>query len=407
MHEAEAVSSPPVARLRARRRAALVPASDPRPTDAREHPPDLPLFDVARALAPVRDEATRTFERLTRSASLTLGPELDSFEREFAAFCGVAHCVGVSDGTAALRLGLLALEVPPGAAVVTAPNTFVATAEAIAAVGARPVFVDVDPLSRCIDTNLLADALGEDTAAVIPVHLYGAMASMPAVLALCRPAGIAVLEDAAQAHGASLHGRRAGAWGDAAAFSFYPTKNLGAWGDGGALVSRSDDVAACARALRHHGSAPGEPNRHVMRGGTDRLDNLQAALLSLRLERLERENERRRRTARLYRELLCDLPLSLPAPEPDDAVHVSHLFVIEVSERDRVAGELRRAGIATGVHYPTPIHLQPGWRDLGYAPGDFPITERLAGTCLSLPCFPGITEREVVRVANALREALG
>ena len=406
MHDAAAGTSAPDGTARPRRPATFVPAHIPGVDASANGAAAVPLFDVARTLAPVREQAVRVFESLTRSASFTLGDELSRFEARFARFCGVAHCVGVSDGTAALRIGLLALGVSPGAAVVTVPNTFVATAEAIAAAGARPVFVDVDPISRCIDTGLLAGALDADTAAVIPVHLFGAMAPMAAVLDVCRPAGIAVLEDAAQAHGASWRGQRAGAWGDAAAFSFYPTKNLGAWGDGGALVSRSDDVAERAHALRHHGSPPGQPNRHVMRGGTHRLDNLQAALLALRLERLERENEQRRRAAAMYRELLGDLPLRLPGPEPADAVHVYHVFVIEVAERERIAAALRRAGIGTGVHYPTPIHMQPGWRDLGYAQGDFPIAERLSRTCLSLPCFPGITEREIERVADALRKAL-
>jgi dTDP-4-amino-4,6-dideoxygalactose transaminase len=366
----------------------------------------VPLFDVARGLAPVRGAAIAAFDRLTRSAELTLGDDLEAFERSFAGFCGVDHCVGVSDGTTALQLGLLALDVSPEASVVTVPNTFVATAEAIAAVGARPVFVDVDPVSRCIDVRALEAAVGAEVAAAIPVHLYGQPAPMAEIMAVCESAGVPVLEDAAQAHGATLAGRRAGAWGDAGAFSFYPTKNLGGWGDGGALVCRRGEIAERVRSLRHHGCEPGDPNRHVRRGATARLDNLQAALLALRLERLDYENAERRTAATIYRGLLSDLPVRLPPPDPPGASQVFHLFVVEVAERDRVAAALRANGITTGVHYPTPIHLQPAWRSLGYAPGDFPVAERLAQTCLSLPCFPGVTERQLIRVSEALRAAL-
>jgi len=367
---------------------------------------DLPLFDVGRALEPLREEAVAIFDRLMRSGQFTLGAELRSFEEHFAAFCGAPHCVGVSDGTTALRLGLLALDIAPGARVITVPNTFVATVEAIDAAGALPSFVDAQTTDRCLDVAQLAGALGDDVGAVIPVHLFGRLAAMPEICALCEQAGVPVLEDAAQAHGASLGGRRAGSWGEAAAFSFYPTKNLGAAGDGGAVVCRDPGVAETLRSLRHHGSLPGEPNLHVRRGGTARLDNLQAALLDLRLTRLREENDERRRAAAAYRELLADLPLTLPAVEAASEVHVHHLFVVEVPERDRVLDALRESGIAAAVHYPTPIHLQPAWRHLGYARGDFPVAEQLADHCLSLPCFPGITEDEQVRVAGALTEAL-
>jgi dTDP-4-amino-4,6-dideoxygalactose transaminase len=366
----------------------------------------VPLFDVARALAPVRDAALATFERLTAAADFTLGADLAVFEREFARFCGVTHCVGISDGTNAIRLGLVALGLQEGQRVVTVPNTFVGTVEAIAAAGGRPALVDVDPESRCIDVEQLASALDDETAIAVPVHLYGRLAAMGEILAVCRRRNVRVLEDAAQAHGAVADGQRAGAWGDAAAFSFYPTKNLGGWGDGGAVVSDNPETANVLRSLRHHGSDPGEPNHHLRRGNTARLDNLQAALLTLRLERLEQENAERRSAAAKYRELLAGLPVRLPAEDAPAAAQVYHLFVVEVPERDRVMRELRQAGIGTAVHYPTPIHLQPAWRGLGYGPGDFPVAERLARTSLSLPCFPGITDRELERVAEALSGAL-
>jgi dTDP-4-amino-4,6-dideoxygalactose transaminase len=367
---------------------------------------NVPFFDFARVLAPLYVQATEVFARALRSGKVTLGPELRAFERLFAEFCGVQHCVGVSDGTAALRLALLALGLEPGARVVTVPNTFVATVEAIAGAGGRPVLVDANPEDRCMDVDKLVPSLGTDTGAVVPVHLYGRMAPMAEIMDVCAPRRIPVVEDAAQAHGAVLDGRRAGGWGDAAAFSFYPTKNLGALGDAGAVVCQRAELAEIVRSLRHHGSAPNDPNRHVRCGSTARLDTLQASLLSLRLERLDMENDARRRAADTYRDLLSDLPLTLPPPDPPGSVQVYHLFVVETPERHRVAQALRAAGIGVRIHYPTPVHLQPAWRHLGYARGDFPVAEHLADTCLSLPCFPGITEEEQVRVAAGLTEAL-
>ena len=384
-----------------------------RPRDQRASVPsaiidevEIPLFDLARGLEALREDAGAIFDRVWASGQFVLGPDLDDFEERFAEYCGADHCVGVSDGTAAVHLGLVALGVEAGACVITVPNTFVATVEAIAAADARPTFVDVDPIHRCMDPGLLDAVLGADTGAVVPVHLYGRLAPMREISSSCTRAGVPVLEDAAQAHGASLAGRRAGSWGDAAAFSFYPTKNLGAAGDAGAGVCRDRDTADAVRSLRHHGSLPGQPNCHVRRGTTARLDNLQAALLALRLTGLDEENRQRRRAADIYRDLLGELPLTLPAPEAADEEPVYHLFVVEVADRDSVLATLRGAGIAAGVHYPTPVHLQPAWRHLGYGRGDFPVAEYLAGHCLSLPCFPGITEEEQVRVADVLGQAV-
>jgi dTDP-4-amino-4,6-dideoxygalactose transaminase len=365
----------------------------------------VPFIDLSRALAPLHERASEAFVQLLRSGQATFGPELVAFERHFAEFCGIAHCVGVSDGTAALRMALSALGLEPGQSVVTVPNTFVATVEAIAAAGGRPVLVDVNAEDRCMDIAALRVSLDGEVGAVIPVHLYGRMAAMREIVDACSGADVPVLEDAAQAHGAHLDGRRAGAWGQAAAFSFYPTKNLGALGDAGAVVTDREEVAETVRSLRHHGSAADDANVHIRCGGTARLDAIQAALLSLRLERLDEENADRRRAADAYRELLSDLPVTLPPDDRPGEMQVYHLFVIETPERDRVVEALRAAGIGVGIHYPTPVHLQPAWRHLGYAPGDFPVAERLATTCMSLPCFPGITPEEQVRVATALRDA--
>lgn len=385
----------------------------PGPIGAASSPPDaggaldeVPLFDLPRAFEAVRLEAAAAFDRLLRTGQFVLGPDLEMFESSFADYCGVEHCVGVSDGTAALQLGLLALGVEAEAEVITVPNSFVATVEAIVAAGARPRFVDVSAHDRCMDPAELAANLSDDTGAVVPVHLFGRLAPMGVISELCAQARVPVLEDAAQAHGARLAGRRAGAWGEAGAFSFYPTKNLGAAGDAGAIVSRDAATADAVRSLRHHGAPPGQPNRHLRCGTTARLDNLQACILALRLAHLDDENRQRRRATQLYRELLGDLPLTLPPSDEADQESVFHLFVVEVDERDGVLAALRGAGIGAAVHYPTPIHLQPAWRHLGYAAGDFPVAERLAARCLTLPCFPGITEQQQLRVADALIEAL-
>jgi dTDP-4-amino-4,6-dideoxygalactose transaminase len=310
----------------------------------------------------------------------------------------------VSDGTEALRLALVALGAAPGREVVTVPSTFIATVEAIAATGARPVLVDIDPRTRCMDPNRLEAAVGPNTAAVVPVHLYGRPAPMDEIREAC--GGVPLLEDAAQAHGASLGGRRTGTLGGTAAFSFYPTKNLGALGDAGAVVTDDGELAARVRSMRHHGCAEEDANDHVRAGATSRLDNLQAALLSVKLPHLDRWNAQRRAAAALYREALADTPIELPPEDDDASEQVYHLFAVEMDDRDRVRAELQDAGVGAGIHYPRPAHLNPAWRELA-EPGELPAAERLAERTLSLPMFPGIEEREVDEVATRLRGAVG
>lgn len=368
--------------------------------------PDVPLVDLGRSFASIRDAARERFDELASSGALTLGAELSAFESEFAAYCGTHHCAGVGDGTSALTLALTAAGARPGTEVVTVPFSFVATAEAIVATGARTVFVDVDAGTRCMSPERLAAALSPDTVAVVVVHLYGRPAPMAEIAELCRRAGVALIEDAAQAHGAQLDGTRMGAWGAAAAFSFYPTKNLGALGDGGAVVTDDDELAAAVRSLRHHGSLPGDANRHVRDGVTSRLDNLQAAFLRLKLPLLEGWNAERRRAAARYRRGLRGLPLRLPLEDPAGGDQVFHLFVVELAERDRVLAELHEAGVDARVHYPCPIHLQPVWRERGHREGEFPVSEALASNVLSLPIFPGIADAEIDHVVTALAGAL-
>ncbi len=364
----------------------------------------VPLMDLTRVDEEVLSAAERLFGQLARSGAFTLGAELEAFEREFADYCGCRECVGVSDGTSALRIALEALGAGPGKEVITVPHTFVATVEAIAMTGARPVLVDIDPNTRCMDPERLAEAVGPRTAAVVPVHLYGRPAPMDEILEASGE--VPVLEDAAQAHGAVIGNRRSGSFGAAGAFSFYPTKNLGAMGDGGAVVCDDPQLAATIRSLRHHGSDLHDPNRHLRVGSTARLDNLQAAMLRLKLRRLDAWNMERRRAADLYREALTGLPLVVPAPDPPDAKQVYHLFVVELDERDRVLSALRERGIGAAIHYPTPAHLQPAWSHLGYRAGDFPAAEAAARRVLSLPIFPGIEEEEIARVAESLGDVL-
>jgi dTDP-4-amino-4,6-dideoxygalactose transaminase len=363
----------------------------------------VPFIDLGRAHEPLQSELGATFQRIAQSGAFTLAAELDRFEADFAAYCGAAHCVGVSDGTEGLRLALLALGAGPGREVVTVPSTFIATVEAIAGTGAKPVLVDIDPATRCMDPARLADAVGPDTAAVVPVHLYGRPAPMDEIRSAAGE--VPLLEDAAQAHGAHLNGSRTGTLGTIASFSFYPTKNLGALGDAGAVVTDDADLAAAVRSIRHHGCAEGDANNHVRGGATSRLDNLQAALLSVKLPHLDTWNAHRRESAALYRETLAGLPLELPPGDPAGGDQVFHLFAVEVDDRDRVRDELRAAGIGAAVHYPRAAHLNPAWSHLGER-GDFPVAERFAGRTLSLPMFPGIEPAEIERVADALRAVL-
>ena len=364
----------------------------------------VPFVDLARSTAPLVPALRDRLDSVVALSAYTLGDELEAFEQEFAEYCGSAHCAGVADGTAALSLALTALGAGPGKEVVTVPFTFVATLEAILDTGATPRFVDVDPDTRCMPAAGLEGVLGPQTAAVVPVHIHGQPAPVPEIQAVC--GDIPVLEDAAQAHGARVAGDRAGSMGTAAAFSFYPTKNLGALGDGGAVVSDREDLVAQVRSLRHHGCAADDSSIHLRDGGTARLDNLQAAFLRIKLPMLDGWNDERRRAAALYRELLADAPLVLPPPDPPAGEQVYHLFAVEVDDRDRVRAALREQGIGTGVHYPLPVHLQPAWRRRGYGPGDFPVAEALAARVLSLPMFPGITEPEVHAVAETLTRLL-
>jgi dTDP-4-amino-4,6-dideoxygalactose transaminase len=332
-----------------------------------------------------------------------LGADVSAFEVEFAEYCGVRHAIGVDSGTSALELALLAFGVGPGDEVITAANTFVATTFAIAHTGARPVLVDVDPVTYTMEASAVAAALTSRTRAIVPVHLYGQCADMGPIVSLARERGLVVVEDGCQAHGARYQGRRAGSLGDAAAFSFYPAKNLGAAGDGGMVVASDDAIADRVRLLRNYGQRTKYDSEIL--GFNRRLDTLQAAMLRVKLAFLDGWNESRRAHAARYHAALEGTEVVRPMARDGDE-HVWHLYVVRVPCRDAVRRRLAERDIDTGIHYPIPIHLQAAHRDLGYAPGDFPVAERLAREVLSLPMYPELPDDAPERVAEALAAAL-
>ena len=361
----------------------------------------IPLVDLKAAYRRLQAEIDAAVARVLAGGWYILGPEVAAFEAEFAAYLGLADAVGVASGTDALMLALRALGVGPGDEVITVAHTAVATVAAIELAGATPRFVDIDPITYTLDPAQLAAAVTPRTRAIVPVHLYGAPADMDAVLSVARAHGLLVVEDCAQAHGARTQGRMAGTLGDAAAFSFYPTKNLGALGDGGAVATNRPEVAERLRLLRQYGWR----ERYVsdVAGTNSRLDELQAAILRVRLGHLEAENAARRRLAARYDAALAGLPIALPPARPDDCA-VYHLYVIRTAARDALAEHLRARGIGTGVHYPVPVHRQPAYAHLGYGPGSLPATEAAAAGVLSLPMYPDLPEVAVAVVAAAMQE---
>lgn len=363
----------------------------------------IPLVDLQAAHPEVAAEIEAGFADVISKTAFVKGEAAAAFERDYAEFTGVAHCVGVGNGTDALELALRAAEVPAGAEVVMPANTFVATAEAVVRAGARPVFADVDPDYLLLEPGALKAALTEQTAAVMPVHLFGQMAPMAAVAGAV-PGGMVIIEDAAQAHGATQDGRPAGSFGLLAGVSFYPGKNLGAYGDAGAVLTESAEHARRVRLLGDHGSE--RRYEHETIGFNSRLDAFQAVVLRAKLRRLAAGNLARQQAAKEYAGLLADVPeVVLPQAAPGNE-HVWHLYTIRVPRRDHVLRFLQDERIYAGIHYPVPVHLQPAFRDLGYGPGDFPVAEAAAGQLLSLPLYPQITREQQARVADAVRRAL-
>jgi dTDP-4-amino-4,6-dideoxygalactose transaminase len=388
-------------------------------------PDKVPFLDLVTPHQELREELMAVFSSALDAGGFVGGPMVDAFEREFAAFCDTRYCVGVASGTDALRFALMAAGVRKGDIVLTVPNTFIATAEAISQAGGKPAFVDIDERTYNMDPRKLEECLevecyiSQETgelihrkykrrvAAVVPVHLYGQPADMDPILELGKRYNLTVLEDACQAHGAEYFSRRedrwkkAGSMGRAAAFSFYPGKNLGACGEGGAVTTDDAELAQKIRMLRDHGQA--KKYYHDVEGYNGRLDAIQAGILSVKLRHLPEWNWRRREAAARYRELFIAAgPEELVPYEPDWARSVYHLYVLRVPDREDLMGHLTEVGIGTGIHYPVPLHLQKAYGALGYKVGDYPVAERVASEIVSLPIFPQLTEKQQARVAEGV-----
>lgn len=366
----------------------------------------VPFVDLRGQFTALEDDITRAIDEVLRSTAFVMGEAVGQFEVEFARFCGARFGIGVANGTDALLLTLKAFGVGPGDEVITPANTFVATVEAIVHAGATPVLVDVDPDTYTLATEQMRNLLTPRVKAIIPVHLYGHPAEMDPLLEMARAHGCVVIEDASQAHGAEYRGRRVGSLADAACFSFYPSKNLGAYGDGGAIITNREDIAERTRELRNHGSHRRDEHHTV--GYNSRLDTVQAAVLRVKLPHLVEWNRKRQQHARRYAAHLQGIPgLTLPITRPGCS-HAFHLYVVRVEDgsRDALREDLRARGVDARVHYPTPVHLTPAFRYLGYGPGAFPVSERNAGQVLSLPIYPELSEEQVAFVASAVAGAV-
>jgi dTDP-4-amino-4,6-dideoxygalactose transaminase len=364
--------------------------------------PTIPLVRLDHADPELLDQLMEAVERVASVGAFTGGEEVEAFEEEFASYCGTVRAVAVSSGTEALALALRALEIGPGDEVIVPTNSFIATAEAVTLVGAVPRPIDVDPRSATITVEGVAAAVGPRTRCVIPVHLHGRTVDLEPLVALARTRDLFVVEDACQAHGALYRGRRVGSIGDLGCFSFYPAKNLGGWGDGGAVVTDDPELAERVALLRSHGERP--RHHHNMPGTTARLDAIQAAVLRLKLVRLDDWNQRRRELAQHLRELLAGGDLDPGEPLPDGLDHVFHHFVVSSSRRDALRQHLGLHGIASGVHYPIPIHLSGAYAGLGMRPGSLPVAEALAASTCSLPFGPLQSEEELAFLAYVVNK---
>ena len=361
----------------------------------------VPFVDLNAQYLAIKDELNEAISEIIESKAFILGPAVRKFERNFAEFCGARYAVGVSNGTDAIRIALRVVGVSPGDEVITVPNSFIATIEPITNLGAKVVFVDVSPDTYTMDVAQLEEKITGRTKAILPVHLYGQPADMDPIMEIAERYGIAVIEDAAQAHGAEYNGRRAGTLGDMACFSFYPGKNLGAYGDAGAIVTNNEEYAGIATMMRNHGRKA--KYEHEMEGYNHRMDGIQGAILNVKLKYLDDWNRARQAHARLYDELLGRVGGVKTLRVMERATCVYHLYVIEVDDRDKLRERLGEKGIATGIHYPIPLHLQPAYRHLGMAEGSFPVTEKAASRLLSLPMYPELTDKMIEYVCENIK----
>jgi len=361
----------------------------------------VPYLDLRAQLKPLRAELDAAIARTLDNCSFCLGPDVAQFEKDFAAFCGAQHALGFNSGTSALHVAMLLLGVGPGDEVVTTPFTFVATSWAISYVGAKPVFVDVDDATFNLDPKLMERAITPRTKAVMPVHLYGHPFDLDPILAICKKHRLPLVEDTAQAHNAKYKGKTVGAFGDISCFSFYPGKNLGACGEGGALVTNNAAFDKRARSLREHGSTVRYYHDEV--GYNYRMEGIQGAVLGVKLKHLAKWTNERRRVAHRYHELLAGTPLQLPR-EAGYAESAYHLYVVRHPRRDDLKKHLEASGVGCALHYPLPLHLQKCYANLGHKAGDFPVAEKAARECLSLPIYPELTDGQILRVVEVVKQ---
>jgi len=362
---------------------------------------NISLIDLTKQYELLKEELHDSIEKVLKSGQFILGANVKTLEDEIAQYTGNKYGIGVANGTDALVLTLDALGIGPGDEVITSPFTFFASAECISRVGARPVFVDIDPLTYCMDVNQIEEKITERTKAIIPVHIFGQMVDMDPILAIAEKYGLYVIEDACQAIGASYKGKPAGSMGIAGCFSFFPTKNLGCYGDGGMVITSDEELAGKIRLLRAHGSP--KKYYHERLGYNSRLDEIQAAILRVKLRYLDKWNEARRQKAAVYTEAFKDLPVKTPYEAPYGR-HVYHLYVMATSERDALSNYLKQKGIGCGIYYPLPLHLQPVYKELGYNKGDFPVAEKLCEEALAIPLYPELEEEKQQYIIQTIRE---
>ncbi len=363
----------------------------------------IPFVDLKAQYLSLKDELDAANANVVSETAFIGGRYASAFEKAFAEYLGVGHCVAVANGTDAIEIALQAVGIEPGDEVLVPANTFIATAEAVSNIGALPVFVDIEPLFYHIDPAEIEEKITPRTKAIIPVHLYGLPADMDSIMPIAQKHGLKVVEDTAQAHGATYKGQKVGSFGDAATFSFYPSKNLGAFGDAGAIVTNNTTTTDRARLIANHGQAA--KNRHTIVGRNSRMDGIQAAVLSVKLPHLDSWLEARRSHARLYNELLSDSDIVFPV-EPEHSRHTYHLYVVQVSDRDGVQAKLAEAGIETGVHYPTALPFMEAYQHLGHTPEDFPVAHSQMGKLLSLPMYAELTDEMIEYVCTKLKNAI-
>jgi dTDP-4-amino-4,6-dideoxygalactose transaminase len=362
----------------------------------------VPFLDLKAQYDALAGEIDESIRQVIERTAFSGGPFVSAFEEQFASFCQCKHSIGVGSGTEALWLALVALDIGQGDEVITVPNSFIATAEAISFCGATPIFVDVDEQSQTMNPALLEGAITEKTKAIIPVHLFGQMADMAPIMDIARRHNLFVIEDACQAHGALYNGRPAGSIGDLGCFSFYPGKNLGAYGEAGGVVTNSDVLSDKIKMIRDHGQS--KKYHHAMIGWNGRMDGIQGAILSVKLKYLAGWNESRRKNAQLYTRLLSEIKEVSPPREMGYAQHIFHVYAIKVQDRDALMTSLTEQGISCGIHYPVPIHLQNAYQYMGVGKGSFPVAEKCAEEIVSLPMFPELTEEQIQFVVDGIKK---